>query len=61
MPPSIEEVKAAEKKMMAASADLLDYRKCTVATARDRQIYDCLNQELTRAIEEYSDLIGQSR
>jgi hypothetical protein len=32
-----------------------------VAAVRDRQIRDRLNQELTRTIEEYSDLISQLR
>jgi hypothetical protein len=61
MPPITEEIKAAEKKMMAARADLLDYVQRTVATVRDRQTRDRLKHELTRAIEEYSDLLGQLR
>jgi hypothetical protein len=61
MPPSIEEVNAAEKKVTAARADLRDYIQRTVAAVRDRQIRDLLNQELTRTIEEYSDRISELR
>jgi len=61
MPPTIEQVKAAEKKMMAAGAALLDYIERTAATGTDREIHDRLNRELMSANDEYLRLIGQLR
>ena len=50
MPLIIEEVKAVEKKMMAARADQLDYIQGTMAKVRNRQTRDRLDHELTEPL-----------
>jgi hypothetical protein len=61
MPPTIEELKAAEQRMNDAGAALIAYIQQSVEQGTNREIHDRLNHELETATNRFLDLIAQSR
>ena len=56
---TLEEVKAAEERMNAAKAALLEYAERPASRGRDADLQRRLSEELTRSTKEFLHLISQ--
>ena len=56
---TLEEIKAAEEKMNAAKAALLDYAERPATQGRDADLQHRLSEELTRSTKEFLHLISE--
>jgi hypothetical protein len=56
---TLEEVKAAEERMNAAKAALLDYAERPATQGRDADLQRRLSEELTRSTKEFLHLISE--